>query len=61
MEARHMKEAVNQQEKSRDYLFDNMRGVLIFLVVFGHMLTSMKDQYSAIKIIYVFIYFFHML
>jgi fucose 4-O-acetylase-like acetyltransferase len=60
MEARHMKEAVNQQEKSRDYLFDNMRGVLIFLVVFGHMLTSMKDQYSAIKIIYVFIYFFHM-
>lgn len=45
---------------SRDYLFDNLKAILIILVVWGHLLTSMLDQLSALKSIYIFIYFFHM-
>lgn len=45
---------------NRDYLFDNMRAVLIILVVWGHMLTSLIGRYDVIKSIYCFIFFFHM-
>lgn len=48
------------KENHRDYLFDNLRAVLIILVVLGHMLTVMLDQDNIIKSVYVFIYFFHM-
>ncbi len=48
------------KEKARDYLFDNLRAVLIILVVWGHLLTPMKDDYDALRSIYIFIYFFHM-
>lgn len=44
----------------RDYLFDNMRAILIILVVWGHLLTSMIHDYDSMKIIYCFVYFFHM-
>lgn len=47
-------------ENNRFYLFDNMRAVLIILVVWGHMLTSLIFDYDVIKIIYYFIFFFHM-
>jgi fucose 4-O-acetylase-like acetyltransferase len=45
---------------SRDYLFDNMRAILIILVVWGHVLTSMIFDYDPIKSIYFFLFFFHM-
>jgi fucose 4-O-acetylase-like acetyltransferase len=44
----------------RDYLFDNMRAVLIILIVWGHVLTSMISHSNSIRIIYYFIFFFHM-
>lgn len=47
-------------EKPRDYLFDNMRAILIILVVWGHVLTSMIFDYDVIKSIYYFLFFFHM-
>ncbi|NLK28046.1 MAG: acyltransferase family protein [Clostridiales bacterium] len=48
------------KEESRDYLFDNVRAILITLVVWGHLLTSMIYDYSMIKSVYYFIFFFHM-
>ncbi|MBH1941547.1 acyltransferase family protein [Mobilitalea sibirica] len=44
----------------RDYVFDNMRAVLIVLVVWGHLLTSMISKYDLIKSLYFFVFFFHM-
>ena len=46
--------------KTRDYFFDNAKGILIFLVVFGHLLSPYKHDYEFVKIIYDFIYVFHM-
>lgn len=48
------------QENNRDYLFDNMRAILVIIVVWGHLLTSMIYDYESIKTIYCFLYFFHM-
>ncbi|MDF2941434.1 MAG: hypothetical protein K0S01_292 [Herbinix sp.] len=44
----------------RDYLFDNLRAILIILVVWGHVLTSMMGKSEIIKSIYFFLFFFHM-
>ncbi len=44
----------------RDYLFDNMRAILIILVVWGHLLTSMIYDFDSMKSIYYFLFFFHM-
>ncbi|WP_317368539.1 acyltransferase family protein [uncultured Tyzzerella sp.] len=46
--------------KDRNLLFDNIKGLLIFLVVFGHSLELLKNNYEIAKIIYTFIYIFHM-
>lgn len=46
--------------KERVALLDNLKGLLIFLVVFGHSLELFKDQYFIIQVLYVFIYLFHM-
>lgn len=46
--------------KERNLLFDNLKGLLIFLVVFGHSLELLKNDYEIAKIIYTFIYTFHM-
>jgi fucose 4-O-acetylase-like acetyltransferase len=54
------KQADRTATTSRDYLFDNMRAILIILVVWGHLLTSMIESYDSIKMIYFFVYFFHM-
>lgn len=43
----------------REYLFDNLKGLLIFLVVFGHSLEMYREN-TMIKTIYLFIYTFHM-
>lgn len=45
---------------NRDYLFDNIRAFLIFLVVLGHMITEQMGEIILIDSIYYFIYFFHM-
>ena len=47
-----------QEQNLRIYMFDNLKAVLILLVVFGHALEPIL--YEKIKIIYSFIYLFHM-
>lgn len=49
------------QPKERDYHADNIKGVLIFLVVCGHLLSYLQDMNSTLAIgVRTFIYFFHM-
>ncbi len=48
------------KENPRDYLMDNLRAILIILVVLGHLLASMKSKNEIINSIYIFIYTFHM-
>jgi len=57
---------MNQQPISgvspaRDYYIDNIKGVLIILVVCGHLLSTLQDMNSTFAIgVRTFIYFFHM-
>lgn len=44
---------------TRDYLFDNYRFILIFLVVFAHFVSPLSKIYE-IKYLYRLIYIFHM-
>lgn len=44
----------------RDYLFDNLKALLIFLVVLGHMIEPHRYKYEVFKFIYISIYAFHM-
>lgn len=46
--------------KKRELLFDNMRALLIFLVVLGHMLRPNAQQSLLLYTVYIFIYSFHM-
>ena len=46
--------------KERNYLLDNIKGLLIFLVVFGHSMEMYKDKFPLAKALYIFIYMFHM-
>ena len=46
--------------KERNYLLDNIKGLLIFLVVLGHSMELYKDQFLLGKSLYIFIYMFHM-
>ncbi len=46
-------------EKARDYQFDNMKAILIFLVVLGHVLSRFGDSQSATTL-YKIIFSFHM-
>jgi fucose 4-O-acetylase-like acetyltransferase len=43
----------------RDYYFDNLKFVLILLVVIGHTLEPLYETSLSAKIVYQFIYFFH--
>lgn len=52
--------SVNTNDKNREYLFDNLKAILIILVVWGHLLASMRAESDVIKGIYFFIFFFHM-
>lgn len=47
-------------EKKRNPLFDNVRVVLICLVVFGHAIEQIRFEDKIFLGIYNFIYFFHM-
>jgi len=47
--------------KTRNYHVDNIKGVLIFLVVCGHLLSYLQEMDSTFAIgVRTFIYFFHM-
>ena len=46
--------------KERDYYFDNAKFILIILVVFAHSLRPLIEINITFKIIYTFIYTFHM-
>lgn len=46
--------------KARDYYFDNAKFILIFLVVFGHLMQPFVADYDSVHILYIFIYTFHM-
>lgn len=47
-------------EKKREPLFDNVRVILICLVVFGHTIEQIRFEDKLFLGIYNFIYFFHM-
>lgn len=53
---------MNQQViTTRDHHIDNIKGVLIFLVVLGHLLGYLQETHSTFAIgVRTFIYFFHM-
>ena len=46
--------------QNRNYLIDNSKGLLIFLVVLGHSLEFIRKDYEVAWLLYVFIYEFHM-
>ncbi|MBE6752990.1 MAG: hypothetical protein E7559_01325 [Ruminococcaceae bacterium] len=46
-------------EKVRDYAFDTIKAMLIFLVVFGHVLVSCKGAHPGLQLLYECIYTFH--
>lgn len=45
--------------KERDYFFDNLKAVLIFLVVVGHFILPITNSHSIVGLKYL-IYIFHM-
>ena len=47
------------EKKERDYYFDNLKAVLIFLVVLGHFLLPIHDN-AVLVILKRLIYVFHM-
>lgn len=44
----------------REAYFDNAKLLLIFLVVFGHIIQPLKDSIPIADVLYQWIYFFHM-
>ncbi|MFO1445688.1 acyltransferase family protein [Bacillus sp. Bva_UNVM-123] len=46
--------------KKRDFYFDNAKFILIFLVVFGHLLRSFIEENEVVLTLYKVIYTFHM-
>lgn len=47
-------------DKGRIYYFDNLKFILIFLVILGHFLEPLAKTSNYARIIWLFIYFFHM-
>lgn len=47
-------------QTKRNKYFDNAKLVLIFLVVFGHVISPLKDRDGILFTLYLIIYFFHM-
>lgn len=46
--------------KERVHFFDNLKGILIFLVVFGHFALPVHSASDTLNALYGFIYIFHM-
>ena len=49
-----------QSETGREYYFDNLKFILIFLVVLGHFVELSMNKSNNAKIIWTFLYSFHM-
>ena len=50
-----------EQVLKRDCYFDNLKGVLIFIVVLGHFLSKMNNlDNSIVRTLYSYIFLFHM-
>ncbi len=47
-------------EKERIYYWDNLKALLIFLVVLGHFLIPIFREGKSVELVYFFIYLFHM-
>lgn len=45
---------------NKRHFIDNIKVVLIFLVVFGHLIERYIDTSDTLMAIYMFIYIFHM-
>jgi fucose 4-O-acetylase-like acetyltransferase len=48
------------EKKQRIYFFDNLKAILILLVVIGHMIDLGSYKSDFIRFTYFFIYYFHM-
>ena len=46
--------------RNNNYFIDNLKVILIFLVVFGHLIERYIDTNSTLLGVYMFIYTFHM-
>ena len=46
--------------KNNNYFIDNLKVILIFLVVFGHLIERYIDTNLTLRGLYMFIYTFHM-
>lgn len=46
--------------RERNYLLDNLKVVLIFFVVFGHVIEYYIKDNNILMTLYIFIYIFHM-
>lgn len=47
-------------QKNRNAMYDNLKVLLMFLVVFGHFIEEVRFQDEAVESVYNFIYLFHM-
>lgn len=47
-------------DKTRDFFFDNIKGMLILFVVFGHALKPLMLTSELATFLYAFVYVFHM-
>ena len=45
---------------TREYKYDNMKALLIFLVVFGHIVSRFAYESEVGRIVYNIIYSFHL-
>lgn len=53
-------ETISAMASKRLFLFDNMKYILICLVVAGHFIGEFTDVDSTMKVIWRWIYLFHM-
>jgi fucose 4-O-acetylase-like acetyltransferase len=51
---------MDDSEPSRNPYFDNLKGLLILLVIFGHAIQPLIFKFPVIRSFYTFIYLFHM-
>lgn len=49
-----------ESSKKRSHYFDNAKFILIFLVVFGHVISPLKENNTILFTLYSFIFLFHM-
>ena len=52
--------SITQDDNGRVYYFDNLKFLLILLVVIGHYVDPFSDLFPIYKSVYLFIYTFHM-